>query len=96
VKFTAEGGVVVTVRAHAGTGLPMAIEVRDSGIGIPAELQAAIFEPFVQVDGGSLRANEGAGLGLPVARTLAESMNCRLAMESEAGVGSQFVLILPD
>jgi len=96
VKFTAQGGVIVTVRAHAGTGLPMAIEVRDSGIGIPADLQAVIFEPFVQVDGGTRRAHEGAGLGLPVARTLAESMNCRLAMESEAGVGSQFVLIFPD
>ena len=96
VKFTAQGGVIVIVRAHAGTGLPMAIEVRDSGIGIPADLQAVIFEPFVQVDGGTRRAHEGAGLGLPVARTLAESMNCRLAMESEAGVGSQFVLIFPD
>jgi len=95
VKFTASGGVVVTVRRHAETGLPAAIEVRDSGIGIPAELQAAIFEPFVQVDGGTRRAHEGAGLGLAVARTLAESMNCQLAMESQPGIGSQFVLILP-
>jgi len=95
VKFTARGGVVVTVRARVETGLPAAIEVRDTGIGIPSALQGAIFEPFVQVHGGTRRAHEGAGLGLSVARTLAESMNCRLAMESEPGVGSQFVLIFP-
>lgn len=95
VKFTVRGGVTVTVRADAETGAPAAIEVRDSGIGIPAELQAAIFEPFVQVDGGTRRTHEGAGLGLSVARTLAESMDCRLAMTSEPGVGSQFVLIFP-
>ena len=93
VKFTARGGVIVTVRAQAETRLPVAIEVRDSGIGIPAELQAAIFEPFVQADGGTRRAYEGAGLGLSVARTLAESMNCRLTMESAPGAGSRFVLI---
>ena len=90
VKFTRAGGVVVTLRAHADTGLPAAVVVRDSGIGVPAELQAAIFEPFVQADGGSRRAHEGAGLGLSVARTLAESMGCRLTLESEAGSGSQF------
>ena len=95
VKFTSEGGVTVTVRAHAETDVPAAIEVRDSGIGIPAELQAAIFEPFVQGEIGTRRAYEGAGLGLSVARTLAESMGCRLTMESEPGVGSQFVLLLP-
>jgi len=95
VKFTHSGGVVVTVRAHAGAGAPAAVVVRDSGIGIPAKLQALIFEPFIQADGGTTRAHEGAGLGLSVARTLAESMNCRLTLESEPGSGSQFVLHLP-
>jgi signal transduction histidine kinase len=95
VKFTNAGGVVVTVRAHAGAGAPAAVVVRDSGIGIPAELQAAMFEPFTQGDDGTRRAHEGAGLGLWVARTLAESMSCRLSLESEPGAGSQFVLHLP-
>ena len=95
VKFTREGGVVVTVRAHAGAGAPAAIVVSDSGIGIPPQLQAAVFEPFMQVEGGTRRAQEGAGLGLSVARTLAESMNCRLTLASEPGAGSQFVLHLP-
>jgi signal transduction histidine kinase len=95
VKFTANGGVVVTVRAQAETRLPIAIEVRDSGIGVPIDLQAAVFEPFVQLDGSTRRVHEGAGLGLSVARTLAESMDCRLTMQSEPGIGSQFVLIFP-
>lgn len=95
VKFTKDGGVVLTLRAHADSGLPAAVVVSDSGIGIPVDLQAAIFEPFVQADGGTRRAHEGAGLGLSVARTLAESMNCRLTLESEPGSGSQFVLHLP-
>lgn len=95
VKFTAQGGVVVAVRADAESRLPAAVEVRDSGIGIPVTLRAAIFEPFAQVDDGTRRAYDGAGLGLWVARTLAESMNCRLTLESEPGSGSQFVLHLP-
>ena len=95
VKFTSAGGVVVTVRAHAGAGAPASVSVRDSGIGIPRELQAAIFEPFIQVDGSTRRSHEGAGLGLSVARSLAESMKCRLTLESELGAGSQFVLYLP-
>jgi len=95
VKFTNSGGVMVTVRAHAGAGAPAAVVVRDSGVGIPAELQALIFEPFIQASGGTSRAHEGAGLGLSVARTLAESMSCRLTLESEPGSGSQFVLHLP-
>ena len=95
VKFTSTGGVVVTVRAHAGAGGPASVSVRDSGIGIPAELQARVFDPFVQADPSSRRTHEGAGLGLSVARTLAESMNCWLTLESEPGRGSQFVLHLP-
>jgi len=95
VKFTNEGGVTVTVRAHAGAGGPAAVVVRDSGIGIPAELQGLIFEPFVQAECGTRRRHEGAGLGLSVARTLAESMKCRLTLESAPGAGSQFVLHLP-
>jgi signal transduction histidine kinase len=95
VKFTRHGRVTVTVVGDADTGRPTSIVVRDTGIGVPAALQASIFEPFVQADIGTRRAHEGAGLGLSVARTLAESMNCRLTMESESGVGSQFVLIFP-
>jgi signal transduction histidine kinase len=95
VKFTPAGSVVVTVRGRQDTRLPVAVEVRDSGIGIPESLQAMIFEPFVQADGSTRRVHDGAGLGLWVARTLAESMSCRLTLASEPGSGSQFVLHLP-
>ena len=95
VKFTERGGVLVTVRARPGDGEPGSIVVQDSGIGIPAELQATIFQPFTQAQTGTHRVYDGAGLGLPVARTLAESMGCRLTMTSQVGVGSQFVLLLP-
>ncbi|HEY2066722.1 MAG TPA: sensor histidine kinase [Gemmatimonadaceae bacterium] len=95
VKFTERGGVMVTVRARAGSQAPASIVVQDSGIGVPAELQATIFQPFTQAQTGTERTYDGAGLGLPVARTLAESMGCRLTMASEVGVGSQFVLLLP-
>jgi len=94
VKFTSAGGVTVTVRAHAGAGGPAAVVVRDSGIGIPAELQEVVFEPFVQADSGTRRTHEGAGLGLSVARALAKYMKCRLTLESVPGAGSQFVLHL--
>lgn len=95
VKFTVQGGVFVTVQGDPVSGRPTAVVVRDTGIGIPAALQESIFEPFVQADIGTQRDQEGAGLGLSVARSLAESMGCRLATESEPGVGSQFVLLLP-
>jgi len=95
VKFTANGGVVVTVQGDTDTGHAKAIVVRDTGIGIPPALQGSIFEPFVQADVGTRRAYDGAGLGLSVARALAESMDCRLTVESEPGTGSQFVLIFP-
>lgn len=95
VKFTERGGVMVTVRARADRREPESIVVEDSGIGVPAELQATIFEPFMQGQRGTHRTYEGAGLGLPVARTLAESMGCRLTLSSQVGVGSRFVLLLP-
>jgi signal transduction histidine kinase len=95
VKFTPDGSVTVTVEGDADSGRPTAIRVRDTGIGVPAALQASIFDPFVQADIGTRRAYEGAGLGLSVARTLAESMGCRLRLESEPGIGSQFVLLFP-
>jgi signal transduction histidine kinase len=95
VKFTERGGVTITVRGHEGTDRPASIEVRDTGCGIPAELHASIFEPFSQAEMSERRAHEGAGLGLPIARRLAESMGCRLTMESVVGEGATFTVRLP-
>jgi signal transduction histidine kinase len=95
VKFTDRGGVIITVRGHDGTDRPASIAVRDTGCGIPAELHASIFEPFNQAEMSERRAHDGAGLGLPIARRLAESMGCTLVVQSEVGVGSLFTIELP-
>jgi signal transduction histidine kinase/CheY-like chemotaxis protein len=93
LKFTHEGSI--TVRAvfeeRAGRQLFLTCEVCDTGIGIPADLQARIFQPFVQVDSQSSRRYDGAGLGLAIASRLAGLMDGRLRVESEPGVGSCFV-----
>jgi signal transduction histidine kinase len=95
VKFTERGGVTITVRGHDGTDRPASIAVRDTGCGIPAELHGSIFEPFSQAEMTERRAHDGAGLGLPIARRLAESMGCRLTMESVVGEGATFTVRLP-
>jgi signal transduction histidine kinase len=95
VTFTDRGGVTITVRARDGGDRPASIEVRDTGCGIPAELHASIFEPFTQAEMNERRAHDGAGLGLPIARRLAESMGCRLSVESPVGEGTAFTLRLP-
>ncbi|MFL5608866.1 MAG: ATP-binding protein, partial [Gemmatimonadaceae bacterium] len=94
-KFTDRGGVTITVLGRDGSDRPTSIEVRDTGCGIPAQLHASIFEPFNQVEPSECREHDGAGLGLPIARRLAESMGCRLTVESVVGEGARFTLWLP-
>ena len=93
VKFTDRGGAVdVSCEATAGR---VAVRVRDTGIGIPADKLAAVFEPFVQVRSDLTRPHEGAGLGLAISRDLARGMGGDLTAESTPGVGSTFTLTLP-
>jgi signal transduction histidine kinase len=95
VKFTARGSVVVTITRRTDRNAPASIVIQDSGIGIPADRLETIFEPFAQVDETKSRHYEGAGLGLPIARALARSMNCSLHVESEPGAGTRVVVGLP-
>jgi PAS domain S-box-containing protein len=100
LKFTEHGEVAVTVgRAGAAAEsapaasdgeVVLAIEVRDTGIGIAADRQAAIFDVFSQVDGDSARRRGGTGLGLPIVRQLARMMGGEVRVDSEPGVGSCF------
>ena len=95
VKFTERGRVTVTVARRNGWVNPGSIIVADTGIGIPADHLAGIFQPFSQVDGSTRRQHEGAGLGLPIARALAQCMGCSLTVDSKPGVGTQFEVEFP-
>jgi signal transduction histidine kinase len=91
-KFTAEGSIRVSARL---AGSEIAIDVADTGIGIPADRLESVFEEFEQVDTGGAGARGGTGLGLAIARRLARLMGGDLRAESELGVGSTFRLTLP-
>lgn len=94
IKFTLVGQV--TLRVHydmrPGQQLMLACEVCDTGIGIVPDRQAQIFEPFTQIDASANRRYGGAGMGLSIARRLAELMQGSLRVDSEIDVGSCFVV----
>ena len=96
VKFTARGVVAVSVVAEGGTGAETALSlsVRDTGVGIPPEKQAQIFEKFTQADSSSSRRYGGAGLGLALCRRLGELLGGDVSFVSEPGVGSTFTFRL--
>jgi PAS domain S-box-containing protein len=92
LKFTHHGGVLVTLAA-ASAGEPeieLHVSVADTGIGIPAEAHATLFDAFMQVEASTTRKYGGTGLGLAITRRLAELMGGRVWLESEPGVGSTF------
>ncbi|HEU4722104.1 MAG TPA: PAS domain-containing sensor histidine kinase [Gemmatimonadaceae bacterium] len=93
VKFTPEGGSVTLSCGRQDGGAT--IEVRDTGPGIPHEMQQAIFEPFVQLGRTLTSTHEGAGLGLAICRDLARAMGGDVSVESTLGAGATFVLRLP-
>ncbi|MBG0830255.1 MASE1 domain-containing protein [Planomonospora sp. ID67723] len=93
VKFTSRGGVIV--RAGLTGTLPdgapeVVIEVADTGIGIPADKQERLFDPFVQADASTTREYGGTGLGLAISRRLARAMGGDLRVSSQPGRGSTF------
>jgi GAF domain-containing protein/DNA-binding response OmpR family regulator len=101
VKFTEEGEVVLSLDAVAppkpSEPWTIAVEVRDTGIGIPPERMDLLFQSFSQVDASISRRYGGTGLGLAISRRLAESMGGSLTATSSgvAGEGSTFRLELP-
>ena len=92
IKFTEKGEVVLEARAvrETATEISLRFAVRDTGIGIPVEKQAAVFESFAQGDMGTTRKYGGTGLGLTISRRLTELMGGRIGMESTPGEGSEF------
>ena len=92
IKFTSEGEVLLSLHVEAQTKdkLVLLFSVRDSGIGIPAEAQARLFQSFTQVDSSTTRKYGGTGLGLAISKRLAEIMGGRMWIESEPDQGSTF------
>jgi signal transduction histidine kinase len=93
VKFTASGSVTLSCALERPDFLTIA--VRDTGLGIPPDQLARIFEPFVQVGRSLTNSGEGTGLGLAISRDLARAMGGEITVESAMDGGSKFTLSLP-
>jgi two-component system, cell cycle sensor histidine kinase PleC len=94
VKFTPPGGRIVLAAQAAAEG-GVAVSVADTGIGMKPEEIPLALETFRQVDGGLTRRHEGTGLGLPLARTLAELHGGTLVIASAPGKGTVVTVTLP-
>jgi len=91
VKYTPEGGNVTVSVEERGDGV--ALTVSDTGVGIPEDQLPLVFERFYR--GDAARTEDGVGLGLSIARQIAEAHGGTIRANSKAGVGSTFVLLLP-
>ncbi|MCG2786232.1 MAG: PAS domain S-box protein [Anaerolineae bacterium] len=92
IKFTHQGEVVIRAEPveETDTYATITFSVQDTGIGIPKDRIAAIFDRFTQVDGSTTRKYGGTGLGLTISKQLVEAMNGQIGIESESGAGSTF------
>lgn len=95
LRYTASGDVVLEARRAVSKGDLVEIRVVDTGRGIPAGDQAAVFDAYRRLDGASEAAPAGLGLGLSIVRRLAGLLGHPLRMESVAGQGTTFTLELP-
>lgn len=94
IKFTDRGEIRVSARLGAH-GESVTLSVADTGIGIAAEDQARLFEDYAQVEKDQPRRTRGTGLGLSVARKLAELLGGSVGVESQLGKGSRFFAVIP-
>jgi hypothetical protein len=95
LKFTAKGYVELKISMPDSEGHTMTFTVKDTGIGIPPEKQAVIFEAFQQADGSTRRKYGGTGLGLSISRQLTRLLGGEIQLHSEPGQGSEFSVHIP-
>jgi CheY-like chemotaxis protein len=95
IKFTSSGGVQVVGQMLEGGGRArLKLDVVDTGIGISAEQQQTIFDPFVQADSSITRQYGGTGLGLAISRSIAQALGGELTVTSRLGAGSTFSAVV--
>ena len=96
IKFTERGSVTLRLTPLVAPDgwARVAFEVEDTGIGLSAEAQVQLFEPFHQVDGSRNRRRGGTGLGLAISQRIIEAMGGSIQVRSETGVGSTFYFAL--
>ena len=97
VKFTPPGGLITLWAEVVGTAptRQLRIAVRDTGPGIPKDMQEKIFEKFTQLDSTVTREHGGTGLGLTISRDLAKLLQGKIELESNDGQGATFSLVIP-
>jgi PAS domain S-box-containing protein len=97
IKFTSRGGIAMGADLVPSPTGPTCLQVfvTDTGIGIPADKQDCIFDPFIQADAAVKRQHGGTGLGLTISKRLVELMGGRIRVESRQGRGSCFSFSLP-
>ncbi len=91
IRYTERGGILVGVRRRAGS---LVLEVRDSGIGIPPEHQARVFEEFYQVGNAERDRRQGLGLGLSIVKRLCDLLGHGISLSSAPGRGTTFRIAL--
>ena len=92
LKFTFEGEVDLTLKAVDGA---VELRVRDTGVGIPEEHRARMFERFHRIEGAPARTHEGTGIGLALVQELAKLHGGSVRVESAVGAGSTFTVTIP-
>jgi signal transduction histidine kinase/CheY-like chemotaxis protein len=97
IKFTERGSVAIEVkkRSDTRTHSELLFTVRDTGVGMTAEQQARLFQPFTQADASTTRIHGGTGLGLVICKRIVDLMGGQIGVKSEAGRGSAFWFTVP-
>jgi len=96
LKFTTEGEITFEISFRVGEPCPLVLSVSDTGLGIEQEKQQLIFDAFAQADGSTSRQYGGTGLGLSISQSFTDLMGGSIEVESIAGKGSTFTVLLPE